>query len=173
MSMIALYSTYFSTCLRSRHAVWKLRKFSLTLFWQKIRESKSFTKELISRVFFSVREIFSFFHTVWNRIITNWFNEIILWELYNFLHGWKEELGFATWRLDFIPRDELHSEGWKNSSQGPKARGMNFFDLKNVIYPEGWNQTAWRLQNPLLPDSSSSAERAKQPKAALRAKQRN
>ena len=59
-----------------------------------------------------------------------------------------------TWRLDFIPRDELHSEGGKNSSQGPKARGMNFFDLKNVIYPEGWNLTAWRLQNPILPDSS-------------------
>ena len=58
-----------------------------------------------------------------------------------------------TWRLDFIPRDELYSEGWKNSSQGPKARGMNFFDLKNVICPEGWNQTAWRLQNLILTDS--------------------
>ena len=50
------------------HTVWKLRKFSLTLFWQKFRESnvftKEITKELISRNFFSVRENFSFFHTV-------------------------------------------------------------------------------------------------------------
>ena len=46
----------------------KCRKFSLTLFCQKFRESNSFTrevtKELISRNIFSVRENFSCFHTV-------------------------------------------------------------------------------------------------------------
>ena len=40
----------------SRSTVWKFRKFSLTLFWQKFRESngltKWITKELISRNFF-------------------------------------------------------------------------------------------------------------------------
>ena len=48
--------------------VWKLRKFSLTLFWQKFRETnsltKEITKELVSRKKFSVRENFTFFHTV-------------------------------------------------------------------------------------------------------------
>ena len=44
------------------------RNFSLTLFWQKFRETNIFTKEvtkeLISRNIFSVRENFLFFHTV-------------------------------------------------------------------------------------------------------------
>ena len=48
--------------------VWKLRKFSLTFFWQKFRETNGFTKEitkeLISRNIFSVRENFRNFHTV-------------------------------------------------------------------------------------------------------------
>ena len=46
----------------------KLQKFSLTLFWKKFRESNVFTievaKELFSRKVFSVRENFSFFHSV-------------------------------------------------------------------------------------------------------------
>ena len=42
--------------------VWKLRKFTLTLsIWQKFRESNDFTKELISRIFISVRVNFTFF----------------------------------------------------------------------------------------------------------------
>ena len=48
--------------------LWKLRKFSLTFFWQKFRETNGFTKEitkeLISRNIFSVRENFRNFHTV-------------------------------------------------------------------------------------------------------------
>ena len=48
-----------------RCTVWNLRKFSLTLFIQKFRESivftKEVTKELISRNIFSARENF----TVW------------------------------------------------------------------------------------------------------------
>ena len=51
------------------HTVWKLWKFSLTLFYQiKIRESDDFTKEvtgdLILRNIFFVTENFSYFHTV-------------------------------------------------------------------------------------------------------------
>ena len=46
--------------------VWKLRKFSLTHFWQKFREingfTKEVTKELISRNIFSVREFLVFLH---------------------------------------------------------------------------------------------------------------
>ena len=50
--------------------VWKFRKFSLTLFWQKFRENNVFieqnTKELIWWIFFPVRLNFSHFHsTVW------------------------------------------------------------------------------------------------------------
>ena len=45
----------------------KLWKFSLTLFWQKFRETNVFTnevtRELISRNIFSVRNNFLFFHT--------------------------------------------------------------------------------------------------------------
>jgi len=48
--------------------VWKLRKFSVTLFWQKFRESNVFTieiiNELISRNFFSVRESLLFPHCI-------------------------------------------------------------------------------------------------------------
>ena len=47
--------------------VWKLREFSLTLFWRKFREingfTKQVTKELISRNILLVRENFSFYHT--------------------------------------------------------------------------------------------------------------
>ena len=52
------------------HTVWKLQKFSLTLFSQKFRESNGFTKEITKelnwRNFFSVRENFFFFPTMWN-----------------------------------------------------------------------------------------------------------
>jgi len=52
----------------SCHTVWKLRKFSLTLFSQKFRQNNDFTKEitkwLVWQNFFSVRENFLFFHTV-------------------------------------------------------------------------------------------------------------
>ena len=48
--------------------VWKLRKFTFTLFWQKFRESnvfaKEITKEMIWRNIFLVRVNSSFFHTV-------------------------------------------------------------------------------------------------------------
>ena len=48
--------------------VWILRKFTLTHFWQKIRESNGFTKEvtreMISRNFFQWEWIFRF-STVW------------------------------------------------------------------------------------------------------------
>ena len=43
--------------------VWKLRKFTRTLFRQKLRETKV-TKELVSRNIFSVGVNFTFFHTV-------------------------------------------------------------------------------------------------------------
>ena len=33
-------------CERVLSTVWKLRKFTLTLFWQKSRESNGFTKEI-------------------------------------------------------------------------------------------------------------------------------
>ena len=46
--------------------MWKLRKFTLTPFWQKICESNVFTREvtneLISRNIFSVGKILSFPH---------------------------------------------------------------------------------------------------------------
>ena len=49
-------------------SVRKLRKFSLTHFWEKFRGStvftKEVTKELISRNNFLVRDSFAFFHTV-------------------------------------------------------------------------------------------------------------
>ena len=57
------------------YTVWKMLQFSLTHFWQKIREingfTKEITKELIWRNIFLVRLNFSFFHTV-------------LWKLLNF-----------------------------------------------------------------------------------------
>ena len=57
------------------YTVWKMLQFSLTHFWQKIREingfTKEITKELIWRNIFLVRLNFSFFHTV-------------LWKLRNF-----------------------------------------------------------------------------------------
>ena len=60
-----------------RYTVWKLQKFTLTLFWQKIRESNAFTKwitkELIWRKKILVRVSFSFFHSV-----------LPLWKLRNF-----------------------------------------------------------------------------------------
>ena len=41
--------------------VWKLREFSLMHFYQKFRESKEITKELISRkIFFVVRQFLAF-----------------------------------------------------------------------------------------------------------------
>ena len=49
----------------------------LSRFWQKFRESNVFTKEvskkLISRKKMSVRENFSFFHTVVRKIAENFF----------------------------------------------------------------------------------------------------
>ena len=46
--------------------MWKLRKFTLTLFWQNFRENNTFTevvtKELISRFFFGESEFFVFPH---------------------------------------------------------------------------------------------------------------
>ena len=54
--------------LCSFFTVWKLRKFTLTLLWQKFRESNTFAKELttdlISRNIFSVKVNFLIFHTV-------------------------------------------------------------------------------------------------------------
>ena len=52
-----------NSCHRRSTVLWKLWKFSLTLFWQKFRETNSFTKEitkLIWRNIFSVRVNFSF-----------------------------------------------------------------------------------------------------------------
>ena len=53
----------FSPC-----TVWKLPKFALTLFWQKFRQSNSFTVEITKLVIwwniFSVRVNFRNFHTV-------------------------------------------------------------------------------------------------------------
>ena len=51
------------------HKVWKLRKFTLTLFWQNFCESNVFAKEaigeLISRnIYFSVRVNFSIFQSI-------------------------------------------------------------------------------------------------------------
>ena len=50
------------------NTVWKLRKFTVTLIWQKFREinvfTKENTKELIWRNFLWVTVNFSFFHTV-------------------------------------------------------------------------------------------------------------
>ena len=52
----------------SSQTVWKLRKSSLTLSWQKFRESSRFTREKLLKSWFHeiflVRENFSFFHTV-------------------------------------------------------------------------------------------------------------
>ena len=44
--------------------MWKLRKFTLTIFWQKFRESNVYTKGLISRIFLWCEWFFFFFHTV-------------------------------------------------------------------------------------------------------------
>ena len=68
----------------------------------------------------------------------------------NLLSG---RIGFCNLQAGyFIPRDKLHSSGRKNSSLGPSALGMNFFNLQNVIHPLGWN-TAFRVQHPILPSS--------------------
>ena len=68
-------------------AVWKLRKFTLTLFWQNFRESNGFTgftNQIVDLTkFFLVRVNFSFFHStalranVWHLIshifgVKNW-----------------------------------------------------------------------------------------------------
>ena len=59
------------------HTLWKLQKFTLTLFWQKFRETNVFTKEitkqLIWRNYFSVRVNFwfSFSHSV-NCAVEKW-----------------------------------------------------------------------------------------------------
>ena len=63
------------------YTLWKLRKFSLTQFSQKFRESnvftKEYTRELISRNISYVRENFLFFHTVDDEIfIPRIFREI-------------------------------------------------------------------------------------------------
>ena len=54
--------------ITKEHTVWKLWKFTLTIFWQIFRESniciKEVTMELISRNIFLVRLNFSLFHTV-------------------------------------------------------------------------------------------------------------
>ena len=64
--------------------VWKVQKFSLTLLSQKFRESNSFpkeiTKQLIWQFFFSVRENFSFFHTVQYGKTQNFLWHKLLWK---------------------------------------------------------------------------------------------
>ena len=59
-------------------AVWKLRKFTLTHFWQNFRESNGFTneitKKLIWQIIFSVRVNFSFFHTATCDAWISWIN---------------------------------------------------------------------------------------------------
>ena len=52
---------------KSCATVWKLQKFTLTLFWKKFRETDGLAKELLKswfHGFFSVRVNFKFFHTV-------------------------------------------------------------------------------------------------------------
>ena len=53
---------------RNFHTVWKLRKFTLTLFWQKFRESNGFTNKItkylvdLTKYFFSESKFFIFPH---------------------------------------------------------------------------------------------------------------
>ena len=73
-------------------------------------------KLLLSRIFCQKCDNLNFFnfHT-----FTIFFSREKEWkQLGNFVTRGKKELGFACWRLNFIPRDELYPEG-KNSSQGP------------------------------------------------------
>ena len=66
--MLIMKELMIVTLTLTKNTVWKLWKFSLALFLKKFHESNGFTievtKELISRNIFSVRENFSFFHTV-------------------------------------------------------------------------------------------------------------
>ena len=59
--------------------MWKFRKFTLTHFWQKFRESNVFTveiaKELIWRNFFSVRVNFCYFNFHYTAQCTVWKNK--------------------------------------------------------------------------------------------------
>ena len=56
--------------------VWKLRKFTFTLFWQKFRENTFYYVEMLLKCwfheFFLVRMNFSFFHTVCECVSFSW-----------------------------------------------------------------------------------------------------
>ena len=69
--------------------VWKLRKFSLTLFWQKFRESNVFTKELklIWRNILSV---------IWERI-SHFFNTVVKLSLEKYIVKsiWRMNVDFT------------------------------------------------------------------------------
>ena len=97
VSFTKFFQKYVTVNFRNFHTVyylftvWKLRKFTLTHFWQKFRETNVFTieitKELFSREKNSLRENFAFFHTVaWlfhktyvkstsSKTNVNWFHE--------------------------------------------------------------------------------------------------
>ena len=113
--------------------VWKLRKFSLTLFWQNFRESNVFTKEntkeLISRNFFSVRENFSFFHTV--ALLQDSFNWFRFHE--KFVKA-KQRFG----RIIFIGNfnfTKFHSK-WKFLLSATECLDENSVKLKSVTYQQ-------------------------------------
>ena len=74
------------------------------------------------------------------------FRQIQCGKMGNFVIYWKEELGFAPWRLNFIPRDEL--QNLKEEPFYPKGRS-----------PEGWNYSLWRLQ--FIPRDEFSLKDAK------------
>ena len=72
MNGLHTYATFYNKVWRPRplkivcskpDSVEIAKILSHTFFWQKFRESNVFAKELISRIFFSVGENFSFFHT--------------------------------------------------------------------------------------------------------------
>ena len=74
--------------------------------------------------------------------------------LYNFLHCWKEELGFANLKAGFHPKGWITFWRWKKFI--PRAEGPRdeFFWPEECNLSRGMKATAWRLQNPILPDSS-------------------
>ena len=73
----------------SHCVVWKLQKYSLTLFWQKFRESNVFTKELIWRNILSViwerisrlcgkpKNSLSLKKISWNQLFSNFFSKFV------------------------------------------------------------------------------------------------
>ena len=100
--------------------MWKLQKFSLTLFSQQI------TIYLIWRIFFSVWENFAFFHTVHN-----------MFKIERFINIWKvfREINLQIWFLTWLKKCLfLESSSWVR---------RNFTNFRNIQICINFEDISW------------------------------